>query len=168
MHHLDNFQGQVEMVNILDALKCRAFKSTFDDTALQWFKETPSRSVMSFPDLAQRFLDHFYNTVQHSLCTDDLWLVAQKEAELFRDYAKRFQLEVMKVIDLDLRTAVNILTRFCSNTPFVAPSRRNQLRQAQTSIRTRFDQQSTGPEEGEEGGTLGAQGEATGFELTTK
>ncbi|MQM13486.1 hypothetical protein Taro_046408 [Colocasia esculenta] len=111
VHHLDNFQGQIEMVNLSDALRCRAFMSTLDDTALQWFKALPTQSVTSFPDLTQRFLDHFYNTVQHSLCTDDLWLVAQKEGELFRDYAKRFQLEVMKVIDLDLRMAVNILTR---------------------------------------------------------
>ncbi|MQL95054.1 hypothetical protein Taro_027710 [Colocasia esculenta] len=120
IHHLDHFQGQVEMVNITDALKCRAFMSTLDDAALQWFKSLPSRSIASFADLAQRFLDHFYNTVQYSLCTNDLWLVSQKEGEMFRDFVKRFRLEVMKVVDLDLRTVVNILTRVCSNAPFVA------------------------------------------------
>ncbi|MQL85138.1 hypothetical protein Taro_017669 [Colocasia esculenta] len=120
VHHLDHFQGQVEMINITDALKCRAFMSTLDDAALQWFKALPARSVSDFSDLAQRFLDHFFNTVQHSLCTDDLWLVSQKENEMFRDYAKRFQIEVMKVVDLDLRTTVNILTRVCIDVSFMA------------------------------------------------
>ncbi|MQM02513.1 hypothetical protein Taro_035280, partial [Colocasia esculenta] len=90
VHHLDHFQGQVEMVNVTDALKCRAFMSTLDDAALQWFKALPAQSIPSFADLAQRFLDHFYNTVQHSLCADD-----QRENEMFRDYAKRFQVELL-------------------------------------------------------------------------
>ncbi|MQL91197.1 hypothetical protein Taro_023800 [Colocasia esculenta] len=120
VHHLDDFQGQVEMVNLSDALKCRAFMPTVDDAALQWFKTLPARSVTNFHYFAQQFLYHFFNTVQHSLCTDDLWHVAQRSGELFRDYAKRFQLEAMKVIDLDLQTAVNILTRVYTNTPFIS------------------------------------------------
>ncbi|MQL80504.1 hypothetical protein Taro_012953 [Colocasia esculenta] len=120
VHHLDNFQGQTEMVSLSDALNCRAFMSTLDDAVLQWFKALPPKSIASFPEFAQRFLDHFYSTVQHSLCTDDVWLITQKDGELFRDYAKRFQFEAMKVVDLDLWTAVNILTRVCSNAPFVA------------------------------------------------
>lgn len=34
--------------------------------------------------------------------------------------ARRFQVDAMKVLDLDLRTSVNILTRVYSNAPFVA------------------------------------------------
>ncbi|MQL72148.1 hypothetical protein Taro_004487 [Colocasia esculenta] len=90
VHHLDNFQGQTEMVSLTDALQCQAFMSTLVDSALQWFKALPPRSISSFLEFAQRFLDHFYSTVQHSLCMDDLWLVIQKDEELFRDYAKKF------------------------------------------------------------------------------
>ncbi|QHN78128.1 uncharacterized protein DS421_19g658710 [Arachis hypogaea] len=47
------------LTNASNAIRCKAFLTTLTKTAIKWFNSLPPRSIISFDDLAKKFLARF-------------------------------------------------------------------------------------------------------------
>ncbi|XP_052181956.1 uncharacterized protein LOC127794748 [Diospyros lotus] len=80
-------------------VKCRAFQTILGDIPQAWFRSLPPRSISSWEECQQRFLNQ-YRALRRQLAPPcHLTIVFQKANEPLRDYIARFRCEVSNVKD---------------------------------------------------------------------
>ncbi|XP_031127682.1 uncharacterized protein LOC116029780 [Ipomoea triloba] len=63
--HMTRYKATVVMIGASDAIICRAFLSTLDETAQDWFNTIPDGSIQTFAELSKSFLTYFSGNIQH-------------------------------------------------------------------------------------------------------
>ena len=92
-----------------DAVNCKAFPIFLEDVALLWFTRLPARSISSFRELSERFVEQFCIYAQRTKSVIDLFLVKQRPGESLRVYLDRFNLAATEVKDPHEPTVVAAL-----------------------------------------------------------
>ncbi|CAL8112760.1 unnamed protein product [Prunus armeniaca] len=103
--HLHSFQSAVGCKGLGDEGQCLLFPSSLTGAALNWFYRLEPRTVDSFDELKQIFLNHFMIQTDRLYSADDLYTVRQREDEPLWEYAARFNHEYSRCPETDDRAA---------------------------------------------------------------
>ena len=88
--HVDAFKNAMLVSGDFDAMRCKAFPSMLSEAAQQWFSSLPRRSVGSFTNLTDKFLNHFTASRAHEKTIRSLDGLNQGESESLKDFIGRF------------------------------------------------------------------------------
>ena len=99
VQHLMRYSWSMTAAATSDAVKCKAFPIFLEDVALLWFTRLPARSISSFRELSERFVEQFRIYAQNTKSAIDLFLVKQRPGESLRVYLDRFNLAATEVKD---------------------------------------------------------------------
>ncbi|HET7641124.1 MAG TPA: hypothetical protein VFK47_20615 [Ktedonobacteraceae bacterium] len=106
--HMTRYKAAMVMIGASDAIMCRAFLSTLDGTAQDWFNTIPDGSVQTFAELSKSFLSYFSGSIQHKKPFSHIGGVKQDKGESLRDFLSKWKKEVNNVYDFDSKAAILI------------------------------------------------------------
>ncbi|XP_010689511.2 uncharacterized protein LOC104903211 [Beta vulgaris subsp. vulgaris] len=107
--HLAAFKVQMSVQTSSEAAWCKFFPTTLKGLALTWFTELPYGSISSFNALETAFKQMFIAGRRHRKTSIHLMSIKQRREEDLADYIKRFNVESLKVSDLQDTVAFTAL-----------------------------------------------------------
>ena len=94
-----------------EATMCKGFGSTLIGPALQWYINLPSRSIASFADLSNKFVEQFASSRDLEKTSDSLYEILQHRTEPLRGYIARFNQEKVVIPECSIPTAISAFER---------------------------------------------------------
>ncbi|XP_056852839.1 uncharacterized protein LOC130502039 [Raphanus sativus] len=94
-----------------EATMCKGFGSTLTGPALQWYINLPTKSIMSFAALRDKFVEQFASSRNLEKNSDDLYEVFQHRNEPLRSYIARFNQEKVAIPECNADTAISAFKR---------------------------------------------------------
>ncbi|XP_013704147.1 uncharacterized protein LOC106407833 [Brassica napus] len=94
-----------------EATMCKGFGSTLTGPALQWYINLPSRSIVSFAVLSDKFVEQFASSRDLEKTSDSLYEILQHRAEPLRGNIARFNQENMAIPECSIPTAISAFKR---------------------------------------------------------
>ncbi|XP_031106481.1 uncharacterized protein LOC116011101 [Ipomoea triloba] len=104
--HMTRYKAAMVMTGVGNAIMCRAFLSTLDETAQDWFNTISDGSIQNFAGLSKHFLTYFFRHIQHKKLFSHLYEVKQGRGESLRNFLSKWKTEVNNVCDFDSKAAI--------------------------------------------------------------
>ena len=117
-HHLSKFRSRMYLTDASDAIRCKAFPTTLTKTVIKWFDSLSPRSILSFDNLAGKFLARFSiqkDKTKHAL---SLLRIKQGDQESLRNYIERFNKTCLDIQSLPTEAAIMGLINGLREGPF--------------------------------------------------
>ena len=92
--------------DLREACMCKAFGSSLNGPALQWYTNLPNNSINSFAQLTDTFVEQFASSRKLEKQSDDLYTITQKHGENLRTYVGRFNREKVQIPHCNQATAI--------------------------------------------------------------
>ncbi|KAK3007807.1 hypothetical protein RJ639_015296 [Escallonia herrerae] len=99
--HVNQFQTNMLLLQVSDAIMCRAFPTTLRKAAHAWFKSLQPRSIHSFAQLFDLFQKHFVSSQTRRKNSTSLLNVVQERNESLSRYLGRFNAATLEIHNLD-------------------------------------------------------------------
>ncbi|KAK3034435.1 hypothetical protein RJ639_034672 [Escallonia herrerae] len=99
--HVYQFQTNMLLLQVSDAVMCRAFPTTLRKAAHAWFKSLRPRSIHSFAQLSDLFQKHFVSIRTRRKNSASLLNVVQERNESLSRYLGRFNTATLEIDNLD-------------------------------------------------------------------
>ncbi|KAK3033254.1 hypothetical protein RJ639_033134 [Escallonia herrerae] len=99
--HVYQFQTNMLLLLVSNAVMCRAFPSTLRKATHTWFKSLRPRSIHSFSQLTDLFQNHFVSSKTRRKNYVSLLNVVQERNESLTHYLGRFNAATLKIDNLD-------------------------------------------------------------------
>ncbi|KAK3019375.1 hypothetical protein RJ639_003955 [Escallonia herrerae] len=99
--HVYQFQTNMLLLQVSDAVMCRAFPTTLRKAAHAWFKSLRPRSIHSFAQLSDLFQKHFVSSRTRRKNSASLLNVVQERNESLSRYLGRFNAATLEIDNLD-------------------------------------------------------------------
>ncbi|KAK3025694.1 hypothetical protein RJ639_041699 [Escallonia herrerae] len=99
--HVYQFQTNMLLLQVSDAVMCRAFPTTLRKAAHAWFKSLRPRSIHSFAQLSDLFQKHFVSSRTRRKNSASLLNVVQERNESLSRYLGRFNAVTLEIDNLD-------------------------------------------------------------------
>ncbi|KAK3023183.1 hypothetical protein RJ639_044170 [Escallonia herrerae] len=99
--HVYQFQTNMLLLQVSDAVMCRAFPTTLRKAAHVWFKSLRPRSIHSFAQLSDLFQSHFVSSKTWRKNFASLLNVVQERNESLAHYLERFNVATLEIDNLD-------------------------------------------------------------------
>ncbi|KAK2999841.1 hypothetical protein RJ639_023777 [Escallonia herrerae] len=99
--HVYQFQTNMLLLQVSDAVMCRAFPTTLRKAAHAWFKSLRPRSIHSFAQLSDLFQKHFVSSRTRRKNSASLLNVVQERNESLSRYLGRFNATTLEIDNLD-------------------------------------------------------------------
>ncbi|KAK3035592.1 hypothetical protein RJ639_033184 [Escallonia herrerae] len=99
--HVYQFQTNMLLLQVLDAVMCRALSTTLRKAAHAWFKSLQPRSIHSFAKLSSLFQKHFVSSQTRRKSLASLLNVVHERNESLSRYLGRFNMATLKIDNLD-------------------------------------------------------------------
>ncbi|KAK2998041.1 hypothetical protein RJ639_026150 [Escallonia herrerae] len=99
--HVYQFQTNMLLLQVSDAVMCRAFPTTLRKAAHAWFKSLRPRSIHSFAQLSDSFQKHFVSSRTRRKNSASLLNVVQERNESLSRYLGRFNAATLEIDNLD-------------------------------------------------------------------
>ncbi|KAK3027414.1 hypothetical protein RJ639_042093 [Escallonia herrerae] len=99
--HVYQFETNMLLIQVSDAVMCRAFPTTLRKAAHAWFKSLQPRSVHSFAQLSDLFQKHFVSSCSQRKNLASLLNVVQEKNESLACFLGRFNAATLKIDNLD-------------------------------------------------------------------
>ncbi|KAK3003977.1 hypothetical protein RJ639_019244 [Escallonia herrerae] len=99
--HVYQFQTNMLLLQVSDAVMCRAFPTTLRKAAHAWFKSLRPRSIHSFAQLSDLFQKHFVSSRTRRKNSASLFNVVQERNESLSRYLGRFNAATLEIDNLD-------------------------------------------------------------------
>ncbi|KAK2999690.1 hypothetical protein RJ639_023942 [Escallonia herrerae] len=99
--HVYQFQTNMLLLQVSDAVMCRAFPTTLRKAAHAWFKSLRPRSIHSFAQLSDLFQKHFVSSQTRRKNSASLLNVVQERNESLSRYLGRFNAATLEIDNLD-------------------------------------------------------------------
>ncbi|KAK2999044.1 hypothetical protein RJ639_024463 [Escallonia herrerae] len=113
--HVYQFQTNMLLLQVSDAVMCRAFPTTLRKAAHAWFKSLQPRSIHSFSQLSDIFQKHFVSSRTRRKNSASLLNVVQEKNECLSHYLGRFNAATLEIDNLD--ESVKYTTFLCGLRP---------------------------------------------------
>ncbi|XP_056843221.1 uncharacterized protein LOC130495747 [Raphanus sativus] len=114
-NHVAQYKQRMQAVAIprdaREATMCKGFRSTLTSPALQWYINLPTKSIMSFATLTDKFVEQFASSRNLEKNSDDLYEVLQHRNEPLRSYIARFNQEKVAIPECNADTAISAFKR---------------------------------------------------------
>ncbi|KAK2999827.1 LOW QUALITY PROTEIN: hypothetical protein RJ639_023076 [Escallonia herrerae] len=99
--HVYQFQTNMLLLQVSDAVMCLAFPTTLRKAAKAWFKSLRPRSIHSFAQLSDLFQKHFVTSRTRRKNSASLLNVVQERNESLSRYLGRFNSATLEIDNLD-------------------------------------------------------------------
>ncbi|KAK3018144.1 hypothetical protein RJ639_004598 [Escallonia herrerae] len=99
--HVYQFQTNMLLLQVSDAVMCWAFPTTLGKAAHAWFKSLRPRSIHSFAQLSDSFQKHFVSSRTRRKNSASLLNVVQERNESLSRYLGRFNAATLEIDNLD-------------------------------------------------------------------
>ncbi|KAK3009411.1 hypothetical protein RJ639_013159 [Escallonia herrerae] len=99
--HVYQFQTNMLLLQVLDAVMCQAFPTTLRKAAHAWFKSLPPRSIHSFAQLTDLFQNHFVSSKTRRKNYASLLNVVQERNESLAHYLGCFNAATLEIDNLE-------------------------------------------------------------------
>ncbi|KAK3040937.1 hypothetical protein RJ639_028811 [Escallonia herrerae] len=99
--HVYQFQTNMLLLQVSDAVMCQAFPTTLRKAAHVWFKSLRPKSIHSFPQLSDLFQKHFVSSRTRRKNSASLLNVVQERNESLSRYLGRFNTTTLEIDNLD-------------------------------------------------------------------
>ncbi|KAK3036215.1 hypothetical protein RJ639_030371 [Escallonia herrerae] len=99
--HVYQFQTNMLLLQVSDAVMCRAFPTTLRKAAHAWFKSLQPRSIYSFGQLSDLFQKHFVSSRSRRKNSASLLNVVQEKNESLACFLGRFNAATLEIDNLD-------------------------------------------------------------------
>ena len=93
--HLTIFKSMMLINGASDPLFYKTFLTFLEKAALLWFSSLPIKTVHSFAELSQAFMNRFYSSQVNKKTLDTLNAIPQSPREQMREYLNQFNEMVM-------------------------------------------------------------------------
>ncbi|XP_020972945.1 uncharacterized protein LOC110269456 [Arachis ipaensis] len=116
--YLTAFEARMNLEDVGDEVRCRAFPMTLVGPLIRWFNALPQKSVMTFTDITRGFLAQFTTRIAKAKHLINLPRVTQRNGEPTRKYLDRFNDECLEIDGLTNSVASLCLTNGLLNEDF--------------------------------------------------
>nr|XP_025702999.1 uncharacterized protein LOC112803743 [Arachis hypogaea] len=116
--HLTAFEARMNLDEVGDEVRCRAFPVTLAGPAIRWFNSLPQGSVAGFSDISRAFLAQFTTRIAKAKHPINLLGMTQRTGEMTRKYLDRFNDECLEIEGLTDSVASLCLTNGLLNENF--------------------------------------------------
>ncbi|KAK3027493.1 hypothetical protein RJ639_040294 [Escallonia herrerae] len=99
--HVYQFQTNILLLHVSDAVMCRAFPTTLRKAAHAWFKSLQPRSIYSFGQLSDLFQKHFVSSRSRRKNPASLLNIVQEKNESLACFLGRFNAATLEIDNLD-------------------------------------------------------------------
>ncbi|KAK3003139.1 hypothetical protein RJ639_018274 [Escallonia herrerae] len=99
--HVYQFQTNMLLLQVSDAVMCRAFPTTLRKAAHAWFKSLQPRSIYSFGQLSDLFQKHFVSSRSRRKNSASLLNIVQEKNESLACFLGRFNTATLEIDNLD-------------------------------------------------------------------
>ncbi|KAK2996583.1 hypothetical protein RJ639_025684 [Escallonia herrerae] len=99
--HVYQFQTNMLLLQVSDAVMCRAFPTTLRKAAHAWFKSLQPRSIYSFGQLSDLFQKHFVSNRSRRKNSASLLNIVQEKNESLACFLGRFNAATLEIDNLD-------------------------------------------------------------------
>ncbi|KAK3014466.1 hypothetical protein RJ639_009015 [Escallonia herrerae] len=99
--HVYQFQTNMLLLQVSDAVMCRAFPTTLRKAAHAWFKSLQPRSIYSFVQLSDLFQKHFVSSRSRRKNSASLLNIVQEKNESLACFLGRFNPATLEIDNLD-------------------------------------------------------------------
>ncbi|KAK2999486.1 hypothetical protein RJ639_024303 [Escallonia herrerae] len=99
--HVYQFKTNMLLLQVSDAVMCRAFLTTLRKTAHAWFKSLKPRSIYSFGQLSDLFQKHFVSSRSQRKNSASLQNIVQEKNESLACFLGRFNAATLEIDNLD-------------------------------------------------------------------
>ncbi|KAK3027189.1 hypothetical protein RJ639_042455 [Escallonia herrerae] len=99
--HVYQFQTNMLLLQVSDAVMCRAFPTTLRKAAHAWFKSLQPRSIYSFVQLSDLFQKHFVSSRSLRKNLASLLNIVQEKNESLACFLRRFNAATLEINNLD-------------------------------------------------------------------
>ncbi|KAK3008876.1 hypothetical protein RJ639_014832 [Escallonia herrerae] len=137
--HVYQFQMNMLLIQVSDAVMCRAFPTTLRKAAHAWFKSLQPRSIHSFSQLSDIFQKHFVSNCTRRKNSASLLNVVQEKNESLSHYLGRFNATTLEIDNLDESREIEALIKRGHLKKYIA--RRDDRREATQVVEGREERQ---------------------------
>ncbi|KAK3001180.1 hypothetical protein RJ639_020854 [Escallonia herrerae] len=137
--HVYQFQTNMLLLQVSDAVMCRAFPTTLRKAAHAWFKSLQPRSIHSFSQLSDIFQKHFVSSRTRRKNSASLLNVVQEKNECLSHYLGRFNAATLEIDNLDESREIEALIKRGHLKKYIA--RRDDSREATPVVKGREERQ---------------------------
>ncbi|KAK3014860.1 hypothetical protein RJ639_007961 [Escallonia herrerae] len=99
--HVYHFQTNMLLLQVSDAVMCRAFLTTLRKAAHAWFKSLQPRSIHSFSQLSDLFQKYFVSSRSRRKNSASLLNIVQEKNESLACFLGRFNAATLEIDNLD-------------------------------------------------------------------
>ncbi|KAK3038123.1 hypothetical protein RJ639_029577 [Escallonia herrerae] len=99
--HVYQFKTNMLLIQVSDAVMCRAFPTTLRKAAHAWFKSLQPRSIYSFGQLSDLFQKHFISSRSRRKNSTSLLNIVQEKNESLACFLGRFNAATLEIDNLD-------------------------------------------------------------------
>ncbi|KAK3007731.1 hypothetical protein RJ639_014782 [Escallonia herrerae] len=99
--HVYQFQTNMLLLQVSDAVMCRGFPTTLRKAAHAWFKSLQPRSIYSFGQLSDLFQKHFVSSRSRRKNSASLLNIVQEKNESLACFLGRFNTATLEIDNLD-------------------------------------------------------------------
>ncbi|KAK3032742.1 hypothetical protein RJ639_036926 [Escallonia herrerae] len=99
--HVYQFQTNMLLLQVSDAVMCRAFPTTLRKASHAWFKSLQPRSIYSFGQLSNLFQKHFVSSRSRRKNLASLLNIVQEKNESLACFLGRFYAATLEIDNLD-------------------------------------------------------------------
>ncbi|KAK3042098.1 hypothetical protein RJ639_001800 [Escallonia herrerae] len=99
--HVYQFETNMLLLQVSDAVTCRAFPTTLRKAAHAWFKYLQPRSIYSFGQLSDLFHKHFISSRSRRKNSASLLNIVQEKNEYLACFLRRFNAATLEIDNLD-------------------------------------------------------------------
>ncbi|KAK3000171.1 hypothetical protein RJ639_023436 [Escallonia herrerae] len=99
--HVYQFQTNMLLLQVSDAVMCKAFPTTLRKAAHAWFKSLQPRSIYSFGQLSDLFQRHFVSSRSRRKNSASLLNIVQEKSESLACFLGRFNTATLEIDNLD-------------------------------------------------------------------
>ncbi|KAK3031612.1 hypothetical protein RJ639_035618 [Escallonia herrerae] len=99
--HVYQFQTNMMLLQVSDAVMCRAFLITLRKAAHEWFKSLQPRFIYSFAQLSDLLQKHFASSRTRKKNSASLLNVVQEKTESWSHYLGWFNVVMLEIDNLD-------------------------------------------------------------------
>ncbi|KAK3005534.1 LOW QUALITY PROTEIN: hypothetical protein RJ639_016374 [Escallonia herrerae] len=109
--HVYQFETNMLLIQVSDAVMCRAFPTTLRKAAHAWFKYLQPRSIYSFGQLSNLFQKHFISSRSRRKNSASLLNIVQKKNESLACFLRRFNVATLEIDNLDESVKYTVFLR---------------------------------------------------------
>ena len=93
--HIERFNDITGVQGLSQAQRCRVFPLSLDGRACEWYRKLPRRSIKTFEQMYQEFIEQFRGAMAPEDDMMELTSIKQKEEKTLREFIKRFHRAVL-------------------------------------------------------------------------